>query len=117
MKSADIKKLIIDSLDEGSETRDIAVRLENEGVSYDFSNGFSDKVLEKVFSVSPAIIREIEFTKRFSTVFYRIAITGVAAIILLLVSIYLSEGSLSVNSFLGITDSIDESTICLLTGK
>jgi len=117
MKSAEIKKIIIDSLEAGSETGDIAGKLENEGVSYDFRNGFSDKVLEKVFSVSPAIIREIEFTRRFSTVFYRIAITGVAAIILLLISIYLMEGTLSVNSFLGITDSIDESTICLLTGK
>jgi hypothetical protein len=117
MESADIKKLIVDSLDADTESRDIPGKLENEGVSYDFRNGFSDRVLDKIFAASPAIIREIEFTKRLSTIFYRIAITGVAAIILLLISIYITEGTLSVNSFLGITDSFDESTICLLTGK
>jgi hypothetical protein len=117
MNSSDIKKLIIDSLDAGKESEGISGKLENEGISYDFRNGFTDRILDKVFTVSPAIIREIEFTRRFSTVFYRIAITGVAAIILLLISIYFMEGTLSVNSFLGITDSFDESTICLLTGK
>lgn len=117
MKSEDIKKLIIDSLESGTESEGISGKLENEGVSYDFRNGFSDRVLERVFAVAPAVIREMEFTRRLSTIFYRIAITGVAAIILLLISIYITEGTLSVNSFLGITDSFDESTICLLTGK
>lgn len=117
MKPAEIKKLIIDSLDAGADAEDIAGKIENEGFSYDFSKDFSNRVLDKIFTASPAIIRQIEFTKRLNTVFYRVAITGVAAIILLLISIYLMEGTLSVNSFLGITDSFDESTICLLTGK
>jgi hypothetical protein len=117
MKPADIKKLIIDSLDAGTDSEGIPGQLENEGVSYDFGNGFTDRVLDKVFTLSPASIREIEFTRRLSAIFYRIAITGAAAIILLLISIYITEGTLSVNSFLGLTDSFDESTICLLTGK
>jgi hypothetical protein len=116
MKAAEIKKLIIDSLNTGTDIEGIASKLEDEGLSYDFSKDFSDKVLDKIFTVSPAITRQIEFTKRLSTVFYRIAITGVAAIIMLLISIYLMEGTLSVNSFLGITDTFDESTICLITG-
>jgi hypothetical protein len=49
--------------------------------------------------------------------FYRIALTGVAAIIVLLVSIFLREGSFSFNSFLGLSDNYDESIVCLLTGN
>jgi hypothetical protein len=50
-------------------------------------------------------------------VFYRIALTGVAAIVILLISIYLMEGSVSINSFLGLGDTYDESIVCLLTGN
>jgi hypothetical protein len=49
--------------------------------------------------------------------FYRVALTGVAAIVLLLISIFLMEGSLSFNSFLGLKDNYDESIVCLLTGN
>jgi hypothetical protein len=49
--------------------------------------------------------------------FYRIALTGVAAIVLLLISIFLSEGSLSFNTFLGMGESYDESIVYLLTGN
>jgi hypothetical protein len=52
-----------------------------------------------------------------SSVFYRIALTGVAAIAILLISIFLMEGSLSFNSFLGLSDNYSESIVCLLTGN
>ena len=117
MKQSEIKKLIIGSLDAEAEADEISGKLENEGVSYDFTDGFSDRVVNKLFSASSAITREIDFTRRLSIVFYRTALTGVAAIILLLISIYLMEGTLSVNSLFGLTDSFDESTICLLTGN
>jgi hypothetical protein len=55
--------------------------------------------------------------KSLNFVFNRIALTGIAAIIVLLISIFLMEGSLSFNSFLGLSDSYDESIVCLLTGK
>jgi hypothetical protein len=35
----------------------------------------------------------------------------------MLVSIFLREGSLSFNSFLGLSDNYNESLICLLTGN
>jgi hypothetical protein len=49
-------------------------------------------------------------------VFYRIALTGVAAIVLLLISIFMMEGSVSFNSLIGLGSTYDESILCLLTG-
>ena len=63
------------------------------------------------------MVRDIEFVKSLNYVFYRIALPGVAAILLLLISIFLMEGSLSLNSFLGLGNSNDESIIYLLTGN
>jgi hypothetical protein len=96
---------------------DIARYLEEEGVSYDFRKGFRDRVLDAVFKPAMIIKREAEFITNMNYAFNRIAITGVAAIVLLIISIFMMEGTFSLNSFLGIGDTYDESIICLLTGK
>jgi hypothetical protein len=74
-------------------------------------------VLDKLFLAGLSVSREVEFMKSMNFVFSRIALTGVAAIVVLLISIFLMEGSLSFNSFLGLNDSYDESIVCLLTGN
>jgi len=117
MKPSEIKDLIINSLDKDADTGSASKRIEEEVHSFDFSKGFSDKVLDKVFSAGVTVSREVEFLKSLNFVFYRIALTGAAAIVVLLISIFLMEGSLSFNSFLGVTDSYDESIVCLLTGN
>ena len=96
---------------------EVSGKLEEEGISYDFSKGFGDKILDKLFSAGLTVNREVEFVKSMNFAFYRIALTGVAAIVVLLISIFLMEGSLSFNSFLGLSDSYDESIVCLLTGN
>ena len=117
MSTSDIKKLIIRSLDADSDTVEVFGKLEEAGVSYNFSQNFGDKVLGKLFSAGIAVSREVEFVKYMNFAFYRVALTGVAAIVVLLISIYLMEGSLSLNSFLGLNDNYDESIVCLLTGN
>jgi hypothetical protein len=117
MKPSEVKKLMISSLSADSDSEDIMKKLEEAGVEYSFSEGFRDKILGKIFSAAITVNREIEFVRSMNTIFYRIALTGVAAIVLLLISIFLSEGSLSFNSFLGLKDGYDESIICLLTGN
>ena len=117
MELSEIKNLIISSLNTNSASGEIAGKLEDEGISYDFSEGFSGKVIERIFAPGVAANRELEFVRNMSSAFYRIALTGVAAIVLLLISIYLMEGSISLNSFLGLGDISDESIICLLTGN
>jgi len=117
MKAPDIKKLIIGSLEKEADTSDISSLLEENGVSYDFSSNFGDKVIDKLFSAGVTVNREVEFLRSLNFAFYRIALTGVAAIIVLMISIFLMEGSLSFNSFLGLGDNYDESIVSLLTGN
>jgi len=117
MKPLEIKNLIISSLDVNSDPRETSKRFEEEGISFDFNENFGDKVINKLFSAGLTISREVEFVKYLNFAFYRIALTGVAAIVVLLISIFLMEGSFSLNSFLGLKDSYDESIVCLLTGN
>jgi hypothetical protein len=117
MKPAEIKELIINSLSADSNSEDIMRKLEDAGVGYSFRAGFRDRVLDKIFTSAVNVNREIEYIRSMNSVFYRIALTGVAAIVILLISIFLKEGSLSFNSFVGLTNNYDESIVCLLTGN
>lgn len=117
MKRSELKRLIIGSLDENADPHLAATRLEEEGVSFDFSKGFIDKIIDRVASGADTISREVEFSRSMRIVFNRIALTGVAAIVLLLISIFVGEGSFSFNSFLGLGNTYDEGIICLLTGN
>lgn len=117
MKPQEIKALIISSLRPEADTRKVAGRLDDAGISYDFGEEFSSKVLDKIYGTGLEIKREMEFIRSMSSVFYRVALTGVAAIVLLLISIFIMEGSLSIDSFLGIGNTYDESIVYLLTGN
>jgi hypothetical protein len=117
MNKDELKDLMINSLNADSETVGAARKLEEEGVTFHFSAGFGARVLHKISSPAKRISRELEFLRYLNLAFYRVALTGVAAILILLLSIYLMEGSLSFNSFLGLSDSYDESIVCLLTGN
>jgi len=117
MKPSEINKRMISSLDADYDTAAGLADLEEAGVYCDFNTDFEEKVLGRVFNSSKKETREVEFVRSMTLVFYRIALTGVAAIVLMLISIFLMEGSLSFNSFLGLGNSYDESTICLLTGN
>jgi hypothetical protein len=117
MKTSEIKKLLISSLNADTDTIEISNRMEDSGISYDFKDGFRDKIINKVFSTGMTVNREVEFIRSMNFAFSRIALTGVAAIVILLISIFLMEGSISFNSFLGLSDSYDESIVCLLTGN
>lgn len=115
MKFSEIKKLMINSLDDNP--GESARELEESGIAYDFSQGFTLRVIDKIFSPDVRVAKQIEFSKYLNLAFSRIAITGVAAIVLLLLSIFLMEGDLSFNSILGISDSQTESIVCLLSGN
>lgn len=117
MKSAEIKDLIIKSLSPENDSSETGKLLSEAGVTYSFSHGFRDKIIDRLFSAGIVVNREIDFVRSMNLAFYRIALTGVAAILILLVSIYFMEGSISLNSFLGLSDSYDESIVCLLTGN
>ncbi|TFG41929.1 MAG: hypothetical protein E4H43_03810 [Bacteroidia bacterium] len=117
MKILDLKELLIRSLDKEGDPEKASVRIEEAGVTYKFSEGFHDKVIDSIFSAGDTVVRQIEFVRNLNSVFYRIALTGVAAILIHMISIFVVQGSLSFDSFLGLGDSYDESIVYLLTGN
>lgn len=116
MKPEEIKRIIGDSLKGEYDTGKIPEMLENEGVSYDFGKEFTEKVIGRLSGTSLTIKRDVEFGRSLNFAFYRIAITGAAAIVILLISLFLMQDSFSFNSLLGIGDSVDESIVYLITG-
>jgi hypothetical protein len=117
MNISQIKELMISSLNSDADANEVSGKLKEAGISYNFNPDFKDNVLNKLFSATSKISREVEFVKYMNFAFYRIALTGVAAIVVLLISMFFMEGSLSLNSFLGLSDNYNESIVCLLTGK
>lgn len=115
MKAEEIKELLLNSLSKDELQENPNLKLEEAGVFYSFGYGFTDKVIEKVFIARENLNSKLEFAKYLNLAFYRIALTGAAAIVILLISMYIMQGSLSVNSLLGLGDNYDESIICLLT--
>lgn len=116
MNASEIKKLLTGPVDQGSDAENDTITFQ-EQLNYDFGPGFAGRVLNRIFSADQAVTREIEFSRSLSFAFSRIALTGVAAIVLLLISIFLMQGSLSLDSILGLSDSQTESILCLLTGN
>ena len=117
MKPSEIKKLITGALDERNDTEEIPAILEDAGVSYDFREGFAEKIADRLFGSVLTLKRDTEFKRNLNYAFYRIAITGVAEIIILMISIFIMQDSFSFNSFLGLGDSYDESIVYLITGN
>jgi hypothetical protein len=117
MRKTEIKDLILSSLDSGNDNNSAAAKLEEEGVDYGFGYGFSDRVLNRIFTAGETLKRETDFLRNLNFAFRGIAISGVAAIVFLIISIFIMEGKVSLNSFLGLKDSFDESIVCLLTGN
>lgn len=117
MKPSEIKKLIIESMDENNPPTAFLEKLEEEGITYDFAEGFTGKVTDRLYRAGLIVNGHIDFVRNLNLAFNRIAITGIAAIVLLLISIFIMEGSFSFNTFLGIGNSYDESIICLITGN
>jgi hypothetical protein len=117
MKPIRVKELITESLSAEKDTSAIMDELKESGADYSFGNGFRDKIIDRIYSASLTVNREVEMVRSMNTVFYRIALTGAAAIIIMLISIFLTEGSLSINSVFGLSDSYNESIVCMLTGN
>ena len=116
MRSSEIKRQIISSLEDRSDNADITSELQK-SLALDFRDGFEERVLGKIFSEGAVINRQFEFDRSLNLAFYRIAISAVAAIVLLMLSTFLTEGSLSFDTLLGLGDGYSESIVCLLTGN
>ena len=74
-----------------------------------FGNKFEDAIMSKI-----ANIGEAGYNLAFNRAFQRIALSGVAAVGLLLLSIYLTDGAFSPDSLIG-TNNLDFESISALT--
>lgn len=117
MNTDELKQLIINSLNEDVEPRISMNLLEKEGVVYDFNDDFEDRILCKLFGSHAILEREYDFTQFVNRWFSKIIISGAAAVILMFVTIFISEGnSFSLDSLIGLGDTYEEGMICLLGG-
>ena len=66
----------------------------------------SDEKRGKVISV--------DFTRSFTSMFNRIAVAGVAVIALLVISLYISHGSLNVNTITGVEPVSQDNLVSVL---
>ncbi|MCA1756952.1 MAG: hypothetical protein LC649_05790 [Bacteroidales bacterium] len=92
--------------------------LEREVVpAYSFSNGFRDSVMERINNGTVSLGLRPDFLRSFNEIFRRVAVTGVAAIVVLIVIMFVSQGSISYDTLLGIDATIDDPLISLLVEK
>jgi len=66
-----------------------------------FKPGFESRVMDRVAQEQEPLILNPGFNHSLNLAFMRIAMTAVAAILILILSIYLSEGTIDVNSVTG----------------
>lgn len=84
---------------------------------YSFSEGFRERVLGKLGIEKMPVYLRPDFLRSLDLGFRRVALSGVAAILILIASILLSQGSLSYDTLLGIDSNVDDSLISLLVSK
>lgn len=114
MKREELKELLLRSLTEEIAEKDR--RLLNEKVipEYKFSSSFSELVLRQLGAAWNGNTLRKEKLSGWNNAFFRIALAGAAIIIILVLSILLTQGSLSYDTLLGLDSSLDEGLVSLL---
>jgi hypothetical protein len=72
--------------------------------SYSFQQGFSDRVMRKIEIISSLAVTNSReyFDAQLSLLFRWIAPVGMAAIVLFLIAVYITQGSISISAITGI---------------
>jgi len=117
--TAEEDKQLQQALKGSSELREEKIKLNKVGKllssrNYSFSDGFRNRVMQAVNDEKKSKVISIDFTRSFTSMFYRIAVAGVAVIILLVISLYISHGSLNVNAFTGVDPISEDNLISVL---
>ncbi|MBE0668260.1 MAG: hypothetical protein IH593_11410 [Bacteroidales bacterium] len=116
MKPEELSKLLNLIDDSNDVTGNADELLKSLRDSYRFSPGFTTRVLQTIPLRIPSDTLN-DLTVRINSLFMKVAVSGVAAIILLAISVFLSGGTLSLDSLLGLGNSSVESMICLHSGN
>ena len=116
MKKEEIERLVELLGDDASPTEEEKATLAEIRSFYDFDAGFTGRVMQRLEAIEPGRLYEGVILSM-NSLFLRIAVTGVAAIILLAVSVFLSGGNLSFETLLGLGNTTEEGMISLLSGN
>ena len=81
---------------------------------YSFSDNFQAKVMDRITEENEPLILQPEFNRSLFTVFKRVALTGVAAILILFLSIYLSNDSFTLETLTGGDSYSDDNLVSYL---
>ena len=112
-------KQLLQALKESSELREEKIKLNKIGKlvssrNHNFSAGFHNRVMQAVSDEKKGKVISMDFTRSFTTMFNRIAVAGVAVIVLLVISLYISHGSLNVNTFTGVDPISQDNLVSVL---
>ena len=99
------QKLLDNALQRSEELRKEKQEIEQmrnllSGQEASFKSGFEDRVMDRLETQPTASPKAIEMV----SIFKRVAITGMAAIIALLITIYFVDGTLNLDSLFGLTN-------------
>lgn len=114
MKKEELKELLLRSLTEEIADKDIRVLNEKAIPKYKFSSSFRETVMGRLAGNGIGNVLKTEKIAGWNHAFLRIALAGAAIIIILVVSILLTQGSLSYDTLLGLDSSVDEGLVSLL---
>jgi hypothetical protein len=114
MKKDDVKELLLRSLTDNISNKERGILQDNVLPDYEFSSEFNKKVMSQVSGKKILTLNRLDIIAGMDNAFLKIALTGAAAIILLTVSLFISQGSLSYDTLLGLDNSVDEGLISLL---
>ncbi|MCD6202340.1 MAG: hypothetical protein J7K46_11095 [Bacteroidales bacterium] len=81
--------------------------------SFRFHEGFAGRVMHRIKEEGGHVI-EMDVSSQMINLFRKIAMAGVAAIVILLLSIYLTSGTLNKNSVLGVDSFSDDNLVSYL---
>ncbi|MBA7568069.1 hypothetical protein ES708_09789 [subsurface metagenome] len=117
--TAEEDKQLQQALKGSSELREEKIKLSKVGKllssrNHSFSDGFHNRVMQAVSDEKKGKVISMDFTRSFTSMFNRIAVAGVAAILLLVISLYISHGSLNVNTLTGIDPISEDNLISVL---
>ena len=117
--TAEEDKQIQQALKGSSELRDEKIKLSKVGKllssrNHSFSDGFRNRVMQAVGYEKKGKVISIDFSRSFTSMFNRIAVAGVVAILLLVISLYISHGSLNINTITGVEPVSQDNLVSVL---
>ncbi len=114
MRKEELSKLVLRSLSDEISDPEREV-LESEALAdYSFSSDFRERVLASVEGKTMFSFLSQSYLRSFDKVFSRVLLTGTIAIIALVISMFITQGSLSFDTLIGIDSSVDDGLLSLL---